>query len=232
MYKEPVTFWRRLVHRLNHLRSINRLTIGVLFAILMSFVFLSIRMELLTRIMLGWDLYCFCIMVLVGITWFTMGAAQMRIQARIQDNSRGVVFALVLTASLTSLAGVMVLLSHKAAWVLPRQAEACIYLTGVALSWFLVHIVFTQHYAHAYYGDHPCHPDKEAGGLQIPGDTPPNYLDFAYFSFVIGMTFQVSDIAITSQHIRKWVLLHGLLSFVFNTVIVALTINEVVSLQS
>jgi uncharacterized membrane protein len=232
MYKEPVTFWGRVVHRLNHIRSIHRLLIGVLFAILMSFLLSPIRMEALTRVMLGWDLYATCVLSLVAVTWATMKSAQIRVQARIQDTSRGVVFLLVVLASLTSLVAVMVLLSHKAAWILPRGAEAAIYLTGVVLSWILLHTIFTWHYAHIYYGDHPCHPDKEAGGLQIPGDEPPNYVDFAYFSFVIGMTFQVSDIAITSHRIRKWVLLHGLLSFLFNTVIVALTINEVVNLQS
>lgn len=231
MHKEPVTFRGRLIHRLNHIRSIYRLLIGVLFALLMSVLLLPLRMEWLTRVMLGWDFYCVCIMVLVGITWATMQPTQIRLLAKKQDSSRGVVFALVLIASLTSLVAVLDLLGHKRAWVLPRGTEAAIYLSGVALSWVLLHTVFTQRYAHAFYGDHPNNPDQQAGGLQIPGDVPPNYIDFAYFSFVIGMTFQVSDISITSPHIRKWVLLHGLLSFLFNTVIVALTINEVVNLQ-
>jgi len=70
-----------------------------------------------------------------------------------------------------------------------------------------------------------------AKGLEIPGNEAPDYMDFAYFAFVIGMTFQVSDIQISSRQIRRVVLAHGILSFLFNTVIVALTINVVVNLK-
>jgi len=82
------------------------------------------------------------------------------------------------------------------------------------------------------YGDHPLDPDTHTVGLQIPNELWPDYLDFAYFAFVIGMTFQVSDIEISSRTIRRVALVHGLLSFLFNTVIVALTINVVVDLRS
>jgi uncharacterized membrane protein len=231
MHQKPVTAWGRFIHRLNHIRSITRLLISVAFALLMSFLLLPVHMEALTRVMLGWDFYCLCVMVLVGTSWATMQPQQIRLLAKKQDSSRGVVFVLVLISCLTSLVAVLDLLGHKKAWVLDRGTEAAIYLSGVALSWVLLHTIFTHRYAHAYYGDHPNNPDQQAGGLQIPGDDAPTYVDFAYFSFVIGMTFQVSDIAITSSRIRKWVLIHGLLSFLFNTVIVALTINEVVSLQ-
>jgi uncharacterized membrane protein len=92
----------------------------------------------------------------------------------------------------------------------------------------LVHTVFGLRYGHAYYGD-PDGPGpiSHAGGLEFPGDQEPNYVDFAYFSFVIGMTFQVSDVVITSRDFRKLVLVHGMLSFGFNTVILALALNTV-----
>ena len=105
-------------------------------------------------------------------------------------------------------------------------------LVAVVSSWMLVHTVFGLRYAHTFYGD----PDgaagaqQHAGGLEFPECRSPNYMDFAYFSFVIGMTFQVSDVQITSREIRQLVLLHGMLSFGFNTVILALTINTVSSL--
>jgi uncharacterized membrane protein len=68
--------------------------------------------------------------------------------------------------------------------------------------------------------------DKEhRGGLDFLNEKRPDYLDFAYFSFVIGMTFQVSDVTVSSSRIRRLVLLHGLISFLFNTIIVALSIN-------
>jgi uncharacterized membrane protein len=102
----------------------------------------------------------------------------------------------------------------------------------VISSWMLVHTVFSLRYAHTYYGDPdgPAGPQPHAGGLEFPGDREPDYLDFAYFSFVIGMTFQVSDVVITSRDFRKLVLLHSMLAFGFNTVILALAINTVAAL--
>jgi uncharacterized membrane protein len=101
---------------------------------------------------------------------------------------------------------------------------------GMLLSWVMVHTVFTFHYAHKYYDDDKQEKAKAAEGLDFPGDEKPDYLDFAYFSFVIGCTFQVSDVEITSKKIRRVALLHGLLSFLLNTFVVALTINFVASL--
>ena len=97
-------------------------------------------------------------------------------------------------------------------------------MIGVALSWFLLHTTFTLHYAHLFYGDAE-EATASARGLIFPGESQPDYLDFAYFSFVIGMTFQVSDINITSRKIRRMALLHGTISFFFNTIIVALTVS-------
>jgi uncharacterized membrane protein len=96
----------------------------------------------------------------------------------------------------------------------------------------LVHTVFGLRYAHTFYGDPdgPAGPKSHAGGLEFPGDREPDYMDFAYFSFTIGMTFQVSDVVITSRDFRKLVLAHGMLSFGFNTVILALTLNTVSAL--
>ncbi len=152
---------------------------------------------------------------------------QIRIVASHEDESRAVVFGIVLVSTLCSLGGILLLLGNKGNWMLSKGVETAIYIIGVTLSWVLLHTIFTYRYAHYYYGDHATQKGKNAGGLEIPGEEHPDYLDFAYFSFVIGMTFQVSDIQITSKRIRRLVLLHGLLSFVFNTVIVALTINVV-----
>jgi uncharacterized membrane protein len=85
--------------------------------------------------------------------------------------------------------------------------------------------MFTLRYAHYYYGEGDG--AKAVGGLEFPNDDAPDYLDFAYFSFVIGMTAQVSDVAISSKSLRTLALVHGILSFCFNTVILALTINTV-----
>jgi uncharacterized membrane protein len=221
----------QFIHRLNRLKAMYRLLICVLISVGFSEILSVVRMELLTRVMVGWDIYSTCILVLSAISFFTMKADHIRVFARREDASRSVVFLIVLVACLTSLAAVLDLLTNKGGWQLNHRLEAFIYLYGVLGSWLLMHTMFTLRYAHIYYGDHPSNPEEKCGGLDIPGDAHPDYLDFAYFSFVIGMTFQVSDINITSSRIRRIALLQGLLSFLFNTVIVALTINEVVNLN-
>jgi uncharacterized membrane protein len=104
-------------------------------------------------------------------------------------------------------------------------------LLTVIFSWTLVHTVYGLRYAHAFYGDSD-EPDvnRHAGGLVFPRDRRPDYFDFAYFSFVIGMTCQVSDVQITSRRMRRITLFHSVLSFGFNTMILALLINTVSSL--
>jgi uncharacterized membrane protein len=90
----------------------------------------------------------------------------------------------------------------------------------------MVHTVFTVHYAHAYHRQmDDDQASSQAGGVEFPGEKQPDFLDFAYFSFVIGMTCQVSDVQISARRIRRLALVHGLLSFLFNTVILALTNN-------
>jgi uncharacterized membrane protein len=89
------------------------------------------------------------------------------------------------------------------------------------LSWFFVHSIFAVHYAHEFYGD----TGRKSSGLNFPGDDQPDYWDFMYFSFVIGMTSQVSDVAVTDKRIRQTVGLHGVISFFFNVALLALTFN-------
>ena len=93
----------------------------------------------------------------------------------------------------------------------------------MVMSWLTAHVVFAIRYAHEWYDcdDEP----RLRQGLEFPGDTQPDYMDFLYFSLVLGMTFQVSDVQITSRRLRRLALLHGLVSFLYNTVIVALTVN-------
>jgi uncharacterized membrane protein len=161
-----------------------------------------------------------------------MRPRQIRVLAKTEDAGRIVVFFIVLAATLGSLLGVMLLLGNKESWLLKKNVETFIYITGVVCSWLLLHTMFAYRYALLYYGDHPLDPDLHTVGLQIPNELWPDYLDFAYFSFVIGMTFQVSDIEISSRTIRRVALVHGILSFLFNTVIVALTINVIVDLKN
>ncbi|GGB17150.1 hypothetical protein GCM10011511_46160 [Puia dinghuensis] len=182
--------------------------------------------------MIGWDCFSVCMIIISVVIFSSMRPRQIRVLAKQEDAGRIIVFLIVLAAILGSLLGVLLLLGNKEHWLLSKGMETFIYITGVICSWNLLHIMFAYRYALLYYGEHPLDPDQHTVGLQIPNELWPDYLDFAYFSFVIGMTFQVSDIEISSRLIRRLALVHGLLSFLFNTVIVALTINVIVDLKS
>jgi uncharacterized membrane protein len=100
-------------------------------------------------------------------------------------------------------------------------------IATIVSSWLLVHTIFAQHYAHSYYREDRTLDECKADGLDFPGEIEPDYWDFLYFSFVIGMTSQVSDVNVTSRQIRRLSLIHGILSFFFNTTILAMAINIV-----
>jgi len=150
--------------------------------------------------------------------------------AREQDQSGRVLIVLVVCAAAASLFAVTLVL-HGAHSLGVAWHVAYVLLAGLAVfsSWLLVHIGFAFHYAHRYYGDvsEPFgEPDR---GLAFPGKERPDYLDFAYFAFVIAMTAQVSDVQVTTHRMRRLVLLHGIASFGFYTVILALAVNIVAS---
>jgi len=146
-----------------------------------------------------------------------------------QDSSRTLIFLFVLFAAFISVFAIIVLLQRTPnASKIGLTYHILLAAAAVFCSWTLIHTLFTLRYAHLYY----TYPNEDAhircknnAGLEFPGTTVPDYLDFAYFSFVLGMTFQVSDVQITSPDIRRLALLHGFLSFVYNTIIIALSIN-------
>lgn len=102
--------------------------------------------------------------------------------------------------------------------------------TGALLGWFVLHAVMAFHYANLFYFDDPQTPDTEGHDLAFPGSREPKAWDFLYFSFVIGMTCQVSDVEVKSTAMRRTVLVHGVVSFIFNTVFIAMAVNAAVSL--
>jgi uncharacterized membrane protein len=185
--------------------------------------------------MFGWLAFAFFNLLISWIIIFSFHPREVRMYAKKEDTSSGFIFVFVLMAAIVSLFAIIFLLD----WV-PNTSKQGVSLhillsfSSVFFSWMLIHTLFTLRYAHLYYQDEgkPVHPHKEAFALQFPGENQPDYLDFAYFSFVVGMTFQVSDVEIRSRKIRRLALLHGFLSFIYNTVIVAFTINIVSGLIS
>ena len=104
------------------------------------------------------------------------------------------------------------------------------FIASVALAWLVLHLSFTFRYAHLYYGDENEKYAKHARGLDFPGETHPDYFDFAYYSFTIGMTFQVTDVVIKTKGLRRLTLAHSLVAFFFNTILIAITISEIINL--
>jgi uncharacterized membrane protein len=189
------------------------------------------RVQPSTQSIATWDVFALCVLSLAWLTIITTPPRKCRSRAQMQDVSRTVIFVFVVLAACAGLFAVgFLFFANKGVAQRPHFLfHLFMSLIAVVSSWMLVHTVFGLRYAHTFYGDPdgPAGPQQHAGGLEFPGDRLPDYMDFAYFSFVIGMTFQVSDVQITSREFRKLVLLHGMLSFGFNTVILALTINTV-----
>jgi uncharacterized membrane protein len=176
------------------------------------------------RLLAGWD--GFILLYLAHASVFVVGSSveQIRSRAAMQDDGAFAILLLTIIAAFASLAALVVLLGgDKAAGLLGQPALRLGFaIATIVLSWLFVHTMFTLHYAHEYYGDRG---DDRSGGLAFPGDADPDYWDFLYFSLVIAMTSQVSDVAITGKPIRRVAALHGALSFFFNLGILALTIN-------
>lgn len=157
--------------------------------------------------------------------WIASRATVKSMQARAEAVDEGRVTVLIITvgAAAASFAAIMINLAHAKDTPYSGSAGALAAIT-VLLSWVFVHTVFTFTYAHDFY--------KECKGLDFPNTPEPDYWDFAYFAFVIGATAQVSDVSITSSSIRRLALAHGIISFFFNTAVLAFGVNMAAGLVS
>lgn len=196
-----------------------------LFLGVIAYVITPSGIESLVRLMIGWDSFSIFMIVFGWITFFKTTAKQIRAQAKVQDENRVVIFSIVLIATLAGLIAVILLIITKTEDSSQSELKIPIAIAGMFLSWLLIHTTFTLRYAHIFYGNHREKPEINVGGLEFPKDDKPDYMDFAYFSFNVGMTFQVSDIEVTSKRLRKLVLLHSLISFIYATIMIAITIN-------
>ena len=176
-------------------------------------------------VLAGWIVTATVLLVWV---WLDIGRLDASTTARVatrEDDSRAASRLVLVASSVLSLAAIVAAL-HRASSS-SSELDAALTtasLVAVVVSWLVVNTVFVLHYAHLYY-------DGEAvGGVSFPGDQAPRYRDFAYLGFTVGMTFQVSDTAITDSTLRATVLRHALLSFVFSIAIIAMTINVVAGL--
>jgi uncharacterized membrane protein len=195
-----------------------RLFLATLLALLV-FALLPSDWRLINRMLIGWD---------VGVVVYLMLAVELAINAHtdhirrksvLYDEGRVAIPVLTVTAALASIGAIFVQLTTAPA----GHHFLNLLFAGVTilLSWSFIQLIFAFHYAHEYYAEHR----GQAGGLGFPGNEAPNYWDFLYFAFVIGMTSQVSDVTVKSKALRRTVTAHSLLSFIFNLTLLAVAVN-------
>jgi uncharacterized membrane protein len=206
--------------------ALSRIAIASILGVLAALL-LATRHSWAVASISGWDAGGIVLVALAWITIYTADAAETGKRAAADDPGRTLVYTVVLLTSATSL-GAAVFLQRQASLVAPSSEAllAALCIGTVALSWTLTHTAFTLHYAHLYYRED----DEGIGGVEFPGGAMPTYMDFAYFAFTVGMCFQVSDVQITSHQIRRAVLLHATMSFLYNTAILAFVLNLVFNL--
>ncbi len=193
-------------------RLVVALAVGIAVLLLLSVA--PLRMA--TRLLIAWDVFLALYLVLAFGLFARTGIAHIRRNAIMQDDGRFLILIVTALGAFASLAAIV----WELAGSQRGSAGAGLAIGTIALSWTGIHTVFALHYAHDYYRG------AQAGGLAFPGEeAEPDYWDFVYFSFVIGMTAQVADVGITSRTIRRTVTAHGVVSFIFNTALLALTIN-------
>lgn len=216
-FEQRLVRFRKMPKAMRVVYARPRAFIAMAFGIV-AFLLLPTSFRLVTRMLIGWDVFVAFYVVLVYVMMLRSNHRHIRRNAVLQDDGRFLIPVFTALGAFASIAAIVFELggSHHG---LPQLGLATL---TIALSWAAVHTAFALHYAHDYYrGPKP-------GGLQFPsGDQHDHadYWDFVYFSFVIGMTAQVSDVGITDKIIRRTVTVHGIISFVFNTALLALMVN-------
>lgn len=202
-------------------RASSRLILGVCSGVVVALLLPS-QLGWALRSVAGWDVAA---SVIGALCWWIIvphdNEGTQRTAAA-EDPGRHAVWWLILSASALSLFAASFVLrqaKHQRVELQPVFAAMCLF--AVASAWALTHTAYALRYAHLFYGDH----GRGTGGLDFPHESRPDYFDFAYFAFTIGMCFQVSDVTISGGQLRRAVLGHALLSFAYNTAILAVTLN-------
>ena len=206
------------------LNALQRIAIVLALAVAASLVlapWVSARILLLA----SWDVGALCFLAIGWMVVARTDETLTRVRAQLYDSSGFVIFLFVVTAASASVVAIGFLvgdIKNLPFW--PRTLRLSLSVAALLLSWLLIHTLFAFHYARLYYsqleGD-----DTHHRGLKFPDDDEPDYLDFLYYSFVVGMTSQVSDVAVLSRPMRRLTLVHGILSFVYNIAVLAMSIN-------
>ena len=217
---EPIPAWRKFGRMDAHHRFFISLAVAAL-----AFALMPAHLTWATRLLGTWNAFIYTTLGLIWTLILSADPQEVVAGAKLQDTSRTAIFVLVLLGALASIFAVIYELSivktpgHGSA-----GAHIAFCVVTILSSWVLVHTTFTLRYAHFFYGTDDG--NKQQGGLDFPDECEPDYLDFAYFSFTIGMCSQTSDVAVKSADLRRLCLVHSMISFVFNVAIVGFSINS------
>ncbi len=182
------------------------------------------------RGLLGW---CVGVGVFLLLAWWLghrFDAQRTRERAQSQDEPSLVIFLLLLLATLACVTAIVVLMQDtQNLRERERMLHIALLMAALGASWLFIQALFAFHYAHRYYQEEQRN-EPDGPGLLFPGKLDPDYFDFLYYAHVVGMTSQVSDVQVTSREMRRITLVHSLLSFGFNMLVLALGINVVAGL--
>jgi uncharacterized membrane protein len=200
-----------------------RLVISILVGTAVTLGLLAIDLHMVTRLLIGWDAGVLLYLTQIYSVARRGDIARLRKRAAEEDESAIILLLLTFVAAVASLGAIVIEVggSENAGGIYAGLSVA-LTMSTIVLSWLFVHTEFALHYAHEFYGQGR---DNKIGGLKFPGTRAPDYWDFLYFSLVIAMTSQVSDVAIASRSLRGVATMHGVLAFFFNLGILALTVN-------
>ena len=214
---------------IKHIRARPQLFLCGLVGLLVGlFLPTSMVEQEITRAIIGWDVGICLYLLLAAIMMIRSTREKIRYRAQQQDESQLLILILVIVGAVASLTAIIVELAvAKSAQGSLRYAYVGLALFTIVASWAFTHMMFALHYAHDYY---IARIKSDSGGLEFPNEENPTYGDFLYFSYVIGTSAQTADVSFTSKSMRRVGLLHCVLSFLFNTTILALTINIAASL--
>jgi len=213
--RRPRSLWRMV-------RTRPRLFVSSAFGLaVIALLFATCDWRTPTKLLVGWNLGIGLYLILAFSLMARSDVHRIRRRAANQDEGSIALLVLIVAAATASMAAIFAELATTGG--APRQPAQLVLATStILLSWAFIHSMFALHYAHEFYGNGR---DGIIGGIAFPGDNEPDYWDFCYFSFTIGMCAQVSDATISSKTIRRTALSHSVISFVFNAALLALTVN-------
>jgi uncharacterized membrane protein len=204
------------------IRTRPRLFLSVLLGLVtIAILFATCDWRVATKLLVGWDIGVGLYLVLAISLMARSDVHRIRRRAANQDEGSLGILVLTVAAAIASLGAIFAELATEPG-VSRQPAQLILATATVVMSWAFIHSIFALHYAHEFYGEGR---DGQIGGMTFPDDHEPDYWDFMYFSFTIGMCAQVSDVTVSSKSVRRTVLAHSVISFLFNAALLALTVN-------